>query len=729
MKQKLFLIPVFLLIFGVFVFGQQQKADSILLLIQNSKNIKRKTENFNILGNTYRYFNTDSAYKYILHAKQLAGQHNIPIQLAEACNELGIIFYSRKELDSAYFYLQKGYKIATANKDYQGLLKSLNSKGLYKYREKKYNEAFVAFNEALGYTDKVGNKKLLAMLYNNLAILYKATGNAELALEYYHLALVISEESNDSKGIGILTSNIGLLYQTQDKIDLALNYLNRSLAIRIQNGNKKGESYVHTNLGVVYENLEEYDKALASYKKALGIKKDINHKSGIAVLYNNMGIIYKKKAMYDSAHYYCSKSLVLRKELKDQLGEARTRTNIGQLYLLQNDFEASKKELDRALELAADYKNFTVLQKVYAALYQVSSARKQYKEALSFLLKSTAFKDSIFNLEKEKSIASIEAKYNNLKKEKENVLLARENRIKDGKIKRQILIGVGLLVLVFLFVLLSIFAYRSKNKISNKNKEIEEQSKQLKVAYQKLQQLSDFKETMTNMLVHDLKNPLHVILNARQLKNMPDIDEIIQQSGYTMQNLVLNILDVYKYQQTKIELSLKRISIQKVMQTAIDELAYLIKEKCLRIEFKYDFDTILKADEDLLRRVFVNLFSNAIRFTPKNESIVIKMGIEGCKTLRVGIFNPGPGIAREKQQVIFEYFKQADKQIQEKMRSSGLGLTFCKMAVEAHQGTIGVLSDNKTGVEFWVTLPNVIDTPEINKEELFHPVELISSIK
>ncbi len=708
-------------------YSQLQQADSLLQLINTTKLVSEKADYLNTLGNLYRYKNQDSAFKYISIAREIAEKNKLYTQQAEAYNELGIIWNNKKIKDSAYYYLDKGYDTALENNDYRGMVKSLNSIGIYKIKSKDYEEASFALSKALSITSQIKDQTLLSMLYNNVAILNKSQGNVDVALEYYHKALEISEEQANLKSTGLISSNIGLLYEAQDKTELALKYLNQSLAIRLKQGNKVGESYVRTNLGLVYENLKKYDKALDQYRKSLSIKKAINSERGMAILYNNMGIVFKDQAQYDSAFIYSHKSLELRVKQRDKIGEARTRITLGQIYLLQGSPRLAKKELEQAVELTKAYRKFSVLQNLNSTLYQVSVSLNDYKNATAYLLKSNSYKDSIFNIENEKSIASIEAKYNSLKKEKENLMLMQENDLKDAKIKRQIIIVFVLVIVMLLILTLLVMIYRSRHQLREKNNKIEQQSNKLTESVKEVKRLSEFKENMTNMLVHDLKTPLNVIVNFKDLKKFDCFEELLQQSGYTMLNLVHNILDVHKYRDTKLEVNKEWISLLEVLSNAFEEVAFLVDESELQIRIETEFNYLINADGELLKRVFSNLFSNAIKYTAANEIVTI-----GCKQstngdLRIEIANPGLGIPKEQQEIIFEYFKQGAKTHDGKVHTSGLGLSFCKLAVEAHQGKIGVISETPQGVVFWIKLPEAKQEMSINPEYHFKWDNLIIS--
>jgi signal transduction histidine kinase len=111
------------------------------------------------------------------------------------------------------------------------------------------------------------------------------------------------------------------------------------------------------------------------------------------------------------------------------------------------------------------------------------------------------------------------------------------------------------------------------------------------------------------------------------------------------------------------------------------------------------------ADHDIIFRVLQNLLANAIKFTPRKGGL-IRLAIEPSQDrVRVSFQDNGPGIAPEYRQKIFEKFGQVELRASRQINSTGLGLTFSKLAVEAHGGRIGVDSEAGKGSSFWFELP------------------------
>lgn len=106
-------------------------------------------------------------------------------------------------------------------------------------------------------------------------------------------------------------------------------------------------------------------------------------------------------------------------------------------------------------------------------------------------------------------------------------------------------------------------------------------------------------------------------------------------------------------------------------------------------------------DQELIRRVIVNLFDNALKNTPDNGRVDVSIQ-RHANSVKVIVTDNGVGIPPEAHKRIFEKFVQLDGQ--RRKRSAGLGLAYCKLAIEAHQGAIGIESAKNRGSTFWFTL-------------------------
>jgi len=240
--------------------------------------------------------------------------------------------------------------------------------------------------------------------------------------------------------------------------------------------------------------------------------------------------------------------------------------------------------------------------------------------------------------------------------------------------------------------------------IERKKEEIQNQSDKMREMYNILLENSKFKDGMTSMIVHDLKNPLNSILNVPA--NLPPEKQLlsIRQSAKQMFNLVMNILDVNKYQKSRMELELKDSSLFDIVFHALNQVYYLASQKNIALKMKIKKDWIVSVDVEIMARVFVNLLTNAIKYTPVNGNIRIEAFYGNSQDLYIRVIDSGPGIPKEKEILVFSEFGQVIAKKAGDVRSTGLGLTFCKMAVEAHGGKIGFESNSDGGTIFWFTI-------------------------
>lgn len=247
------------------------------------------------------------------------------------------------------------------------------------------------------------------------------------------------------------------------------------------------------------------------------------------------------------------------------------------------------------------------------------------------------------------------------------------------------------------------------SKIEVQKNKIETQSEVLHQTNQKLLELDKFKKEMTHMMVHDLKNPLSNIIGFMNLPKINDkIRGLVQASGQDMQNMIQNILDVTKFEETTLVTHPEKQFLHQLAEAAFQQNEYNIKLRSIHIENTIPPHLEISVDKKLLIRVFSNIISNATKYTPDDGDIKVSSEMieeNGKSYCKVNIYNSGETIPDEKLQDIFNIYTQIYSKHSNQSYSTGIGLAFCKMAVEAHGGKIGVISEETEGVTFWFTLP------------------------
>lgn len=230
---------------------------------------------------------------------------------------------------------------------------------------------------------------------------------------------------------------------------------------------------------------------------------------------------------------------------------------------------------------------------------------------------------------------------------------------------------------------------QSNEELKAQKEEISSQAEELEFKNEHL------KKTMTDTLVHDLKNPLGQILAKTT-------DSDVTNLSNRMLRLVRNLLDVDKYEETEFKINAGKFEIQSVFEALKETFSVNLKQKNIRLVFP-EKNAIIKGEKELIARVFENLLSNAIRYSPQNKAIEISLSKNNEDAVLLGVKNYGNPIPQEQLSHIFDKFKHFDKKETNFHNSTGLGLTFCKMVIEAHKQTI-LAKNIEDGVLFEFTL-------------------------
>lgn len=232
-----------------------------------------------------------------------------------------------------------------------------------------------------------------------------------------------------------------------------------------------------------------------------------------------------------------------------------------------------------------------------------------------------------------------------------------------------------------------------------------------------LEALETTKRDLTHMIVHDLKNPLTGVLGSLEYigimaKNnlTPDQNKMVSlgaKSGRELLRMIQNLLDLAKMEEGRLEIRGERLSLLELAGQCVDDLeaAILKEKKMISVEVDKNLPKAW-ADRDLVHRVLGNLLTNALKHTPQGTEISIHVRLSEDKTqLVMSVRDNGEGIPLEFQKKIFDKFSQAEAKKHHYRVGSGLGLTFCKLAIEAHGGKIWVESVPGKGSEFAFALP------------------------
>lgn len=221
------------------------------------------------------------------------------------------------------------------------------------------------------------------------------------------------------------------------------------------------------------------------------------------------------------------------------------------------------------------------------------------------------------------------------------------------------------------------------------------------------------KTTLFATLTHELRTPLNGILGMAGLLELGKLEPneqsyigAIKQSGELLLDLITEILDYSRLEAGHVELECAPFDPEATMQSVAELLSPKARDKGLEIAVtvRGDAPTRVIGDDGRLRQILFNLTGNAVKFT-ESGGVVIEMAPRPNGRLRFNVRDTGPGVAPEKQALIFEEFTQADAGVARRHGGAGLGLAIVKKLALAMGGDVGLVSRPGFGASFWVELP------------------------
>lgn len=226
--------------------------------------------------------------------------------------------------------------------------------------------------------------------------------------------------------------------------------------------------------------------------------------------------------------------------------------------------------------------------------------------------------------------------------------------------------------------------------------------------------MQETRNLISSTIVHDLRSPMSAVISAILLMNevlpegfeSPIYDqafEIAQRNVQRVINLVESLLDISKLESGRMQLFIEEFDLSSVIDDLI--LEQKTRADFMNIHIQTDFfgrPFFVKADRNMIQRVVLNLLDNALKFSSDGDEILLSLNLDEFENVELRVADQGPGIADDQKQRIFEQFAQISN---DSKSGAGLGLTFCRLAVEAHKGKVFVEDHKGGGAVFVMKIP------------------------
>lgn len=373
------LVAAFLFFFPVSLNAQQKIIDSIEKLLPAQKD-STLAKSYNELTWQYRTIDQDKAIEYGNKAISLGNKINFSPAVAQAYNDLGIIYYDQQDFTSALSSYHKAFDIRS----------------------------------------KLNDQKGIGAVYNKIGIIYQKESKFDSALLYAQKALEIYEKLNDKIGISYSLNNIGIVNQNVGNLDEALKYQQQSIAIKEEIKDKLGMAGSYVNVGNIYLLKKDIGKAKEYFEKAESMTRQIGNSEYLSNSLNNLASLYQKTGDYKKALPLAQESFDIRARLGDTKGQVSCLVNMGSILTSDKQYSVAENKYMLGLKLADTLAScLGEKAKLYDGLSQLYEKTGDYKKAMEMARLTVKLNDSIYTDGMNKRFSEMETKFQAAKKDKQ----------------------------------------------------------------------------------------------------------------------------------------------------------------------------------------------------------------------------------------------------------------------------------------------------------------------
>ncbi len=642
------------------LFGQKQYyIDSLNESLTHSVD-SQKIATYNALSWAYQFSNATQAFECANKANKISLNLHDTRGEATSLNRMSAAKLKLGELNLALEYALNAKEISTVNNYYRIHSTSLRQIGRVYEAQGNASQAMKYYYNSLSMADSIGIPLHIARSALFVAGLYIKIENYTNAKSYLNYAIEEFNKENFLRGLHQAYIMKGDYYFNQNNPDSAL--INYTLAFTYLDKlkDKHGHATTTAKIAKVHEQKGLYEEAIAGYNTALDTFKIIDDKKEIVLSYIYLASVYSKNSNPTRAISYANKALgqAIKQALPNEQKEAD--------YVLYSIYK-KKKEKEKAL---------------------------MYLEGYMHLMDSLNEEQESWRVDQMKKSFDMEIKIN---KQKLNTAIIDNQAltIENNKLLRNFLI-----MLVSAIILLASFIWFALRKAKTINKELELANEE--------------KNEAISLISHDLKSPFNKIKGLAHLLKLEikeankSIEEIVGKINLIAHeglSLVQNLVDIKALKSGSYNLKHTSFDLIDFLQKRVFDFEQVASAKSIKLIFiPPNSNCEIQSDLNSVARIFDNLVSNAIKFSPIGEQIIIECGSEK-DNFYFSISDNGIGISKEDIDSIFRKYKTGSALPTGTELSSGLGLAITSSLVRKLGGNINCESTLGKGATFTVSLP------------------------
>lgn len=581
------------------------------------------------------------------------------------------------------------------------------------------SKALQKTKEAEAILTKHSSTKDSAAVFYRFAVLYYIKGDYGKSQDHFYNADKLYENLNDLKGMANCANGKGLIQMGIKNFEQAIEQYEEAKNLFLSSDHQESVSATYFNIGIAQIESKKYDEAYVNFHKSLNLARKYEKFSSEHMTMNRLADIHYRKMNFDSSYYY------LDQLMNHPVPPSNWELAFAYLQLSKLDYEIKAFDLAEknalyAVEYASKVNAKWDLSKAHEQLYRVYKVKLDIQKALYHLELFDLYKDTLFNENQLREstflqLQSIDAL---------NKKLIIENDFNQQKLKTSKLISffIGLALLSFILIIVQLMKNikmkdRYNKSLDVKNKAIENQNILIQNQNNSLIELNDHKLKMLSVLSHDMRGPLNLTIQILKMSNEGFLSEderndlllkLESQANKTLEMLE-EILEWAKNNLENSKTETVKVSLEKLLRESVINFEHLLESKNIIINWQIIAShSQIIADISHAKIVIYNLISNAIKYSPKNSEIILKIS-EEKPYIKMHIIDKGIGISDENLKTLLH----SDKKILSTKGTAnesgtGIGILLVKQFLTLNNAYLEINNKRIQGTEFIVYWPKSI---------------------
>ncbi len=380
-----------------------------------------------------------------------------------------------------------------------------------------YPGSIALYKKSLSYRIKIGDKDLIAGVYNNIGMVFSKMAEYDSASFYLLKALSMAEALQLKSAQAMYSMNLGIAYKGNEDYELALKYNQQAADLYKSENDSAGILKCIINEGTIMHASDNFTKAATLYRSAILLADVLGNEREKYLAVSDLATIFMNLHIHDSAAYYMRQALDYHRENENDPAVAIDLSNLGILFWEMNQPDSAKEYLLESLQLSQAIGDIHLAKNNVKELSDIFSATGDFRKALEYQQQFIAYTDSIYSISKAEAIADMQTKYETEKKENEIVVLNKDKEIQNQQLQRKTLVqvfligGIGALAIIFL---LFFNRFKLNKKIESQEALLNERKRISSELHDDLgAQLSTARMFLSKLRNEDNNNQNHVIID------------------------------------------------------------------------------------------------------------------------------------------------------------------------------------------------------------------------